>query len=825
MFKNDRKITLSVGSNRYSKNWQRQTMNYSDLVDKLKAPTRSLESLADYMKMKKSQQDALKDVGGFVGGVLKGNQRLSHNIESRDLITLDFDNIASGMTEDVIKRVQVLGCNYVIYSTRKHASYKPRLRIIIPTDRTITVDEYEPIARKVAAMIGIEMADPTTFQASRLMYWPSCSSDSEYVYKYEDKPFLNADGILSQYADWKDVTCWPQVPGVDIKQRHLVDKQQDPTTKKGLVGAFCRTYDIFSAMDKFIPGAYEDTGKDDRYTYAGGSTSGGAVIYQDGMFLYSHHATDPCSGQLVNAWDLIRLHKFSHLDEEATEGTPVSKMPSYVAMKDLVRVDKAVMSKLDEERQEEAQDYFSDLGQSRVGQIAVSQDVADSVDQVKEIEDSNWVEKLEKNPNTGKNEKSIANIVLILSNDRNYKGKIWLDDFAGRLMVTCPLPWDSGDGSREWKDSDDAQLALRLEKEYQITGKDKIETAVKVVSDNNKRNEVKDLIESFKWDGVPRIPTLLHDYLGAEQSIYAADIMKKSLAAAVARAFSDSGVKYDYMVIFTGKQGIGKSTFLSKLGMNWFSDSLYNFEGKEAAELIQGTLINEVGELSAMNKSETEAIKQFLSKTHDIYRAAYGRHTFKRPRRCVFFGSTNASEFLKDVTGNRRFWPIKVGVEPTSKNIFKDLDGEIDQIWAEAYIYYILGEPLYLEGESEAISKKFQEDFREIDPWQTEIEEFLAMKIPRDWYNLNIGQQRAYVQGNLKTESPLVDRDRVCVKEIWQVCFGTDMKYCTKRESNRISSILTGLSGWIRLEKSTRFGSYGVQKGFEKSKILEFKIV
>lgn len=393
MFKNDRKITLSVGSNRYSKNWQRQTMNYSDLVDKLKTPTRSLESLADYMKMKKSQQDALKDVGGFVGGVLKGNQRLSHNIESRDLITLDFDNIASGMTDDVIKRVQILGCNYVIYSTRKHASYKPRLRIIIPTDRTITVDEYEPIARKVAAMIGIEMADPTTFQASRLMYWPSCSSDSEYVYKYEDKPFLSADGILSQYADWKDVTCWPQVPGVDIKQRHLVDKQQDPTTKKGLVGAFCRTYDILSAMDKFIPGAYEDTGKDDRYTYAGGSTSGGAVIYQDGMFLYSHHATDPCSGQLVNAWDLIRLHKFSQLDEEATEGTPVSKMPSYVAMKELVRVDKAVMSKLDEERQEEAQDYFSDLGQNRVGQ---GQDTASGIDQVEDIEDSNWVEKLEK---------------------------------------------------------------------------------------------------------------------------------------------------------------------------------------------------------------------------------------------------------------------------------------------------------------------------------------------------------------------------------------------------------------------------------------------
>ena len=426
-----------------------------------------------------------------------------------------------------------------------------------------------------------------------------------------------------------------------------------------------------------------------------------------------------------------------------SKGDPVSKMPSYTAMKELVRSDKTVMAKLDKERQESAQDYFSALGQS--------DDNADS--SVDDSDDESWREDLEKNPNTAKNEKTIANIVLILSNDKNFKGKIWLDDFAGRLMVTCPLPWDSGDGSREWKDSDDAQLALRLEREYQITGKDKIENAVKVVSDNNKRNEVKDLIQSFRWDGVQRIPTLLHDYLGAEQSVYTADIMKKSLAAAVARAFSDGGVKYDYMVIFTGKQGIGKSTFLSKLGMDWFSDSLYNFEGKEAAELIQGTLINEVGELSAMNKSETEAIKQFLSKTHDIYRAAYGRHTFKRPRRCVFFGSTNSDAFLKDATGNRRFWPIKVGVVPTTKNIFTDLDNEVSQIWAEAYVYYMLGEPLYLDGESKEMSEKLQEDFREIDPWQIEIEEFLAKKIPPNWYSLKLQEQKSWWNGNFGCEN------------------------------------------------------------------------
>lgn len=141
--------------------------------------------------------------------------------------------------------------------------------------------------------------------------------------------------------------------------------------------------------------------------------------------------------------------------------------------------------------------------------------------------------------------------------------------------------------------------------------------------------------------------TLLSDYLGADDTPYTRAVMRKSLCAAVARAVI-GGVKYDYMPIFTGPQGIGKSTFLAILGKQWFSDSLTTFEGKEAAELIQGTWINEVGELSAFTKQETQVIKQFLSKTEDIYRAAYGRRTDKYLRWCVFFGTSNDSEFLKD---------------------------------------------------------------------------------------------------------------------------------------------------------------------------------
>ena len=187
-----------------------------------------------------------------------------------------------------------------------------------------------------------------------------------------------------------------------------------------------------------------------------------------------------------------------------------------------------------------------------------------------------------------------------------------------------------------------------------------MDSALLIISAQNKINDVKRYLERLVWDGVPRVETLLPDYLGAVDNAYTRAVMKKFLCAAVARAI-EGGVKFDYMPIATGPQGIGKSTFLAILGGEWFSDSLTTFSGKEAAELIQGTWINEIGELSAFSKQETQVIKQFLSKTHDIYRAAYGRRTEKYPRRCVFFGTSNDHEFLKDATGNRRFWPVEIG--------------------------------------------------------------------------------------------------------------------------------------------------------------------
>ena len=798
--KNDRKIVISTGTSRKATTWRKNELNFSDFVERVKSPIRSTESYAEYLKLPKAQQDELKDVGGFVGGELIGTRRKAQNVLKRDLVTLDFDNIPAGVTEEIIEKVKEFGYSYVIYSTRKHSPDSPRLRIIFPLARSVGPDEYEPIARKLAELIGIQMADPTTFEASRLMYWPSCSKDSEFAFSFGDYPMVGPEDILSKYDNWRDIKEWPRQNDEDLKQRRLATKQENPLDKKGLIGAFCKAYNIYQAIEKFIPKAYDPTGEEDRLTYMGGSTSGGAIVYQDGLFLYSHHATDPCGGQLVNSWDLVRLHKFGDLDEDAKENTPVSKLPSSLAMKDLALKDSEVKAILAKERQEEASNYFDE----------------------EIIADDNWQGLLDLNSN-GSYSKTIANIVTILNHDPNFKGKIYADEFANRGMVDLPLPWEDGEGSRMWSDVDDAQLTLRLEKEYGITGKQNIENAIKVVGFDNRRNEVKDYLDSLDWDGQKRIDYLLRDYLGAEQSIYSKEIIRKALVAAIARATSSEGVKFDTMVVFKGPQGIGKSTFLSKLGGKWFNDSLYSFEGKEAAELIQGTLIVEVGELSAMTKSETEVVKQFLSKTHDIYREAYGKRTNKYPRRCVFFGSTNSDQFLKDATGNRRFWPIEVGVERPRKSIFEDLTEEVvGQIWAEAYVYYLIGEKLILSEEAELIAKEMQDQYREVDPKEGAIKEFLSKKIPENWYDLDLQTQKAFYNGSFKAgeDLKLVERDKVCIAEIWQVLMGGDLKYLRRRESLELTNIMTGISGWERNKSQKRYGNFGRQRGFERSKVI-----
>lgn len=797
---NDRLITISAAGSRWAENWKPQRLLLSELYTRLKTPVRGTETVNEYLSLKKRQQDDLKDVGGFVGGELKDGKRRSDSVSGRDIIVLDLDNLPPGGTDGILQRLDGLGCGYCVYSTRKHRPEAPRLRVILPLDRTVNSDEYEPIARKAAWYIQPEMSffDKTTFQPSRLMYWPSVSSDGQYVYSCADKPMLSAEGILGAYSDWRDMTAWPQCPGTEQNYRTMVKKQEDPAAKSGIVGAFCRTYNIYQAMDKFIPGEYEPCeGKGDRYTYTGGSTAGGAVIYEDGKFLYSHHATDPASEKLCNAFDLVRLHKFGSKDDGAKPNTPINKLPSYVEMCKLAVADSEVSVTMNKERRAEALKDFEG--------IKSDEDNAD------------WMKALKRSETTGAIAKTTNNVLVILENDPNIKGRIATDDFSHRGVVLDTLPWDTErPGRRLWDDNDDSGARWYMESVYGVTGKDRITDALSLCGRKHAFDEVREYLDGLEWDGTPRLDTLFIDYLGAEDNEYVRAVTRKAFTAAAARTYRP-GIKFDVMTILAGRQGIGKSTILRKMGRyKWFTDSIRTFEGKEVCELIQGMWIIEISELEALNKADSNRVKQIMAQETDRYRAAYGRHVQDQPRRCVFFGTTNNSEFLRDVTGNRRFWPIDTGERTPSKSVFYDLDSEIDQLWAEAVYRYRMGESLDLPDRLRELAEAAQEEHREISVREGIIREYLEKQVPSNWARMSLDERLVFLSGRDAGDHMLVDRDRVCALEVWCEAFGGTKKDMRRSDTAEINGIIARIPGWERGKNALKFGYCGAQKGFIK---------
>lgn len=804
----NRKITISVANSRKSVDWQTQTLTIEELYQRLSVPARGQETLAEYLKLPKARQDDLKDVGGYVAGGLSGPRRKATAVTGRDIITLDLDNIGTGKTDDVLKIVEALGCGYCVYSTRKHQSFAPRLRVLLPLDRTCTADEYEPCARRMAEMIGLEMADPTTFEASRLMYWASCCSDGVYVYHAADKPMLSVDGLLDTYADWHDYASWPQVPGTASPAR-AATKQGDPETKTGPVGAFCRIYDIPAAMAQFIPLAYtECDNAPGRYTYTGGSTTGGAVLYDDGKFLYSHHATDPCSGRLVNAFDMVRLHRFDDLDDAATPGTPVNRLPSFKAMCELATQDAAVANLIMSERWQQVKTDFEAAEAMSQGHSGAESGEAK--------DDGSWLRPpIMDVDGQLKPAKSLKNYRAALEHCPDLRGRVRLNQFTGRISVEGELPWTRPGNPKDWTDGDTVALRIYLEPYMgKVPDKDARDAVLSCANDHA-YHPVRDYLNALVWDGTARLDTLFIDYLGAADTPYTRAVTRKSIVAAVARAYRP-GCKYDTMPVLVGAQGRHKSTIFKKLGGKWFSESLRTFAGKEAMETIQGTWINEIGEMQALAQTEINAAKAFISAAADFYRASYGVFAAEHPRQCVFFGTTNTAECLTDRTGGRRFWPIDIDKIERIKNVFVDLDGERDQIWAEAVVKYRDGESLILPEDLEQVAKQEQESHRRAHPWEGMIEAFVDQPIPDNWSEWDEAQRQIFYSGNAGTELKLVNREYVCAVEIWCEMLGKRRGDLTDKTARLINEMLAAMPGWEKFGRKRTGKLYGIQRCYRK---------
>ena len=799
----NRFLAVYVTTNRKARVYQAAPMSLHELIDRLRVSQTIPHTIEAYKALPKAQQDDLKDIGGFVLGELEGGRRKSGAVLSRCAAVLDADNLPAGGTDELIRRVAALGLCCCVYSTAKHCPQAPRLRVVFPFGADIPAEQYPPVARLLCRCIQQEMTwfDPTTAQAERMMYWPAhCQDVAPVWYEQDGSGLLDVAALLAQQLPtWQDPTTWPAFPNEqrDMDKALKKAKQQDPESKEGVVGAFCRAYNVPAAMDKYLPGIYEETATADRYTFTGGSTWGGAVLYGGGKWLFSHHATDPAGGKLVNTFDLVRLHKFADLDDEAPEGARGNRLPSYAAMVQMAREDEAVRDELARERVSAVEDFG--LLFAGEGPIDVS-----------------WMRGLTMS-GTGSIERTSANILHVLENDPHLKGRIFQDTFADKVFGIAPLPWGdhlSKEGLFEWVDADDDGLVIYLEKLLGFRAPSVVQSALNDHLARHSVNPVTDYINGLTWDGVPRLDTFFVDYLGAADTPYTRAVTRKSFTAAVARA-KVPGIKFDNMLILSGPQGGYKSSCLAIMGGSLFTDSLMTFNGKDAAEVLQGKWIVEIAELQAFSNTDVNKIKQFISSQNDHYRAAYGHRAVDHPRCCVFFGTTNAKTFLRDPTGGRRFWPVYVGLQPSVKKVWESLPEERDQLWAEAKIRWQLGEPLFLSGELWEYAQSVQESARETDAREGLILDFLSKPVPKDWAEWSIDKRRSFWSGVVIGEPELAPRTRVCAMEVWCELFGKDKADAQQREARTINAILDGVEGWERIGYPDKFGPYGNQKGFK----------
>ena len=785
--KYDKTLDVALGNSRKTKTWKNRTMQWSELLERLVNTTRTPETMAEYKAMGRNQQSEIKDVGGFVGGYCNNGSR--SDIRHRSILCLDADFADADLWPDW---ELLYGHAAAIYSTHKHTPEKPRLRLVVPLGRIVSPDEYQAIGRRVAQQLGIDKFDDTSYQPQRVMYWPSTSQDGEYFFRYLDAPLLDPDVVLATYYDWRDVSSWPMSSRVAEVVKKTAAKQKDPLEKKGLVGAFCRAYSITEAMAAFVP-TYQPCDEPNRYTFTEGSTAAGVVIYED-KFSYSHHATDPASGQLVNAWDLVRLHKFHDLDTDCGYDTPIDKRPSYKAMRDLAIEDERVTIQVLKDRAVETLTDFNS-----------------PMDETMETED--WQGKLKKSEK-GVIAQTIENVVFILQRDPKLMRCLALNEMEHSIMAIKDLPWRKIEEPSPWVDADDAALRFYLEQTYGIASKDKIFDAVNVVAAKNAFHPVRDYLDSCEWDGTPRVETLLIDYLGAEDNAYTRAVTRKTLVAAVARIYRP-GCKFDYMLTLRGRQGLGKSALIAKLGGKWFSDTFSTMQGKEAYEQVIGAWLMEVGELAGMRKAEAETIKLYISKQSDRFRPAYGRRIQEFPRQCIFIGTTNETQFLRDTTGNRRFWVVNTPNDPTL-SIWDDLTPEVVRlVWAEAVELYRNGEKLYLPRELEAAAREVQEAYEEENPRAGIVAGYLDRLLPTDWEQMDLYTRRQWLESD---EVGTVRRDCVCTLEIWAEALSGNPDKLDRYGIKEIRDIMAGLPEWRpqgNRKKTTKL--YGRQRYFERS--------
>lgn len=831
---------IAVAENRTVKYWHNTTTTWVELKERLTAYVRTNETAVEYKSLTNREKGDTKDVGGFVGGYLGGKgERTKHNIEWRSLVTIDIDKATSLPDLSVFD-----GHRYILYSTHSYTPEAPCVRIVIPLTREVTPLEYRAVTHYLCGVIGLDGIDMSCCEPERLMFYPSIPRDVEPATIVQEGVCLSPDEVLANYNNWRDPSEWAGVRDTELRQYALPDTTivevgtpvqeepqpavamnvggtgltaDDPMRKSGIVGAWCRAVSIYEALS-ICSHVYEPTRRPDRYTYKGSDSVAGVVVYDD-RWVYSNHANkDPNAGRLLNSFDLVRLVLFGSRDD-GSRSRIVTNLPSYEAMCDYAMQNpkvKGMMSKMD---MEEA---------NRVYGIKVVYNGTEEEKQEKEL----WLQGLDelRDAKTGILKPSVMAFSLILQNDpRLIRARVHFDEFSGMIAVKDDLLWRKDVAKQpNWTDTDMACLELEMQRLWKLENKGKsLRTAffATMGQPEFRVNPVVDFIHTAVWDGVPRVDSLFIDYFGVPDTPLHRAITRKSLVACVARVL-DPGCKFDQITIFTGEQGIGKSTLLYKLAGDgaWINDSLdLNAPNNKLEESIVGSWIVEVPELQGYHTKSIESLKSFISKRQDRFRGAYREFTQVHKRTCVFFGTTNEEEILRDRTGNRRFWVLPCRAT-TSEDVWGLTSEQVLQIWAEALTIYKQGESLYLDEDMKKALKQQQKEFDANQSELAELAEWLDTPLPDAsvWQTLTKEERRLYftkpyMLDAFRIGSAVRPRDEVCAAEIANEYYGNERASLRGWRGQVITQMMSQMVGWERGDSRKRMGVYGIQAYFKRS--------
>lgn len=766
----DLTLDLSVAPSVSSRRWGAAMLTWERLVDRAHNP------------------EAVKDCGGYVAGRLKGTARRKGQVEYRSAVTLDAD----AASETLPAVVAGLGLRALVHSTYSHTRAHPRYRVIIPImGPGLSEEEYPRVARGLIEALGEAQFDPGSTQPERLMFWPATANPDEYEVVECDGETATAQGLLRDFG------------GLGPTPDHMPGSKRDPLGLPGVAGAFNRVYDMARAVETFHLPYDPVDGEPNRWHYTPAESEGGVIVYPDG-YVFSNHASDPAYGRALSMFDLVALHVYGGEDRAA--GVPQSTAPA-----DRPSIQRAM-------REFAAR---PEIVTELVGADFAPLDV-DETEGGEALPE--WVLEFHLHPKTGKPLDDVHNWDLLMKHDPVLRG-LARNNMDLTTVTRRQFPWRTVEAGKDdaLTNADRAQISAHLQRAYSMPrpAQEQLNGVIDMVAQDHSFHPVVEYLEGLEWDGISRVET----YLPGAQDAYTRRVARLVAVQAVARAL-DPGVKVDNCLILTGRQGLGKSWFVETMARGW-TCTLGPIEGgglRDTVMAMTRSWITVADEGFAMKKADAEALKQFVTLTHDVIRLPYAREHVKLPRRQVIWGTTNDAVFLRAQEGNRRFLIVEVAEK---LDFGKYSDEYVNQVWAEAVHiwktsrdkYGLKDNPeLFLSSEEEAAAESVRSMATEEDSMTGLIQAYLDTLVPENWVEMSPEERISWLrdeeQGIVSGTHPI---DVVCSLEIWEIALGRERGKHSRVDILQITNALKQLPGWFGpMPKPTRLPFYGPQRVFAR---------